>query len=291
MNTTIDNNHSIHVLYADLRDDILKTDYILGNNANEILRLKIQSSMFEDMAKDSLVKAGVKKGMICADIGCGPGYVTKMIGNMVGEKGRVVGIDINEDYIKYCKRNLRKKNMSFLCYDITKSKNIPDESFDITYSRFMFVHLSNKKKALEEIIRITKKNGTVIVQDLDHAPNSWFTYPKRQSVEKLRSIYVKLVKEAGGDPFVGRKIYKMFVEHGLDTSVECFSPCLVMKQKPYNELGWRIVLSLKNQILERGLMKKTEYDNVFNDLKKMSHDQHSFITYSRLFSIIGKKKR
>lgn len=274
---------------AELRDDILSNNYVLGNNANEILRLKIQSSMFENVAKESLIKAGIKKGMICADIGCGPGYVTKMIGNMVGKNGKAVGIDISEDYIKYCKKNLSRNNISFLCSDITKSKDIPDESFDITYSRFMFVHLNNKEKALGEIIRITKRNGTIIIQDLDHAPDSWFTYPKRASAEKLRSIYVKLVKETGGDPFVGRKIYKMFVERGINATVECFSPCIIMKQKPYNELGWRIAMSLKNQILEKGLMKKSEYNKMFNELKEMSHDQHSFVTYSRLFSIIGKK--
>lgn len=267
----------------------LKNNYVLGNTSEEIERLKIQSSLFEPIAKDSLFKAGIRSGMICADIGCGSGDVARMIGGIVGNKGQVVGVDINENYIKYCKATTNQKNISFACSDITKSKDLSDESFDIVYSRFMFVHLSDRVTALKHMIRLAKKNGVIIIQELDHSPDSWLSYPKRKSVETLRKLYVKLVRNAGGDPLAGRKLYKMFVDQHLNATVESYSPCLVMGREPYNSLGLKIAQSLKPQILALGLISQKEYDKLFNDLKEMSVDPHSFVLYARLFSVIGRK--
>ncbi len=264
-------------------------NYVLGTTTNEIKRLELQSALFEPMATDALKKAGIKNGSICADIGCGPGYVTKVISKMIGGKGKVTGIDINENYVKYCKSNIKNKNTFFMCHDITKNSHLFSEKFDLTYSRFMFVHLADKAAALKSMLQMTRKGGTIVIQELDHAPDSWLSYPRRKSVEKLRQAYVYLVKKAGGDPLAGRKLYKMFVENKMNSHVECYSPCLVMRQKPHNELGWRIAQSLKNQILDNDLMTRTEYQNMFHDLKNMSKDEHSFVIYSRLFSVIGKK--
>ena len=195
-------------------------NYVLGNTSDEIERLKIQSDLFEPLTRDSLLKGGIRKGMKCCDVGCGPGEVTKMMGDMVGKSGKVVGFDINENYIKYCKASTKQKNVSYVCDNIITSKTLPAETFDIVYSRFMFVHLSNKANALKHMVRLAKKGGTIIVQELDHAPDSWLSYPKRKSVNTLRKIYVKLVKNARGDPYSGRKLYKMFVDQNLDSTIE-----------------------------------------------------------------------
>jgi ubiquinone/menaquinone biosynthesis C-methylase UbiE len=267
----------------------LKNKYVLGNSSDEIERLKIQSSLFEPLSRSTLLQAGIKKGMICCDVGCGSGGVTKMMGDMVGKKGKVIGVDINEKYIQYCKESTTQNNVSYFCDDIIKSKNFPEETFDIVYSRFMFVHLNDKSKALQQMIRLAKKGGTIIIQELDHAPDSWLSYPKRQSVNTLRKIYVNLVKKAGGDPYAGRKIYKMFVDNNLASTVESYSPCLVMNHEPYNSLGWKIAQSLKPQIISFGLLNQKEYDEMFNDLKEMSKNPYSFVLYARLFSVIGKK--
>ncbi len=267
----------------------LNNNYVLGNTSDEIDRLKIQSALFEPLTRDSLLKGGIQKGMRCCDIGCGPGEVTKMMGDMVGTSGKVIGFDINENYIKYCQISTKQKNVSYVCDNIMTSKNLPAETFDVVYSRFMFVHLSNKANALQHMVRLTKKGGTIIVQELDHAPDSWLSYPKRKSVDTLRKIYVKLVKNAGGDPYSGRKLYKLFVDQGLDSKIESYSPCLVMGHEPYNSLGWKIAQSLKPQILSLDLMDKKEFDDMSNDLKEMSTDPHSFVLYARLFSVIGRK--
>jgi len=262
--------------------------YVLGNLDNEIARLEIQSAFFEPLSRRTLVKAGIMEGMKCLDVGCGSGSVTRMMAQMVGEKGRVVGIDIDEKYLDYCRRSKPPDNAEFLLDDISASR-LKDKNFDIIYSRFMFVHLKDARNAVQSMKQLAEKGGAVIIEELDHAPDSWLCYPENKSVSDLREIYVGLVKKAGGDPFAGRKIYRLLVEEMLDTSVECNSPCLLMGHEPYNTLGWRIAESLKPQILDYGILSEKEYAKLYQGLKNLSLDNKSFVTYARFFSVIGRK--
>ncbi|MDE1839969.1 MAG: methyltransferase domain-containing protein, partial [Thaumarchaeota archaeon] len=93
----------------------MDNNYVLGSTSDEIQRLKIQSSLFEPLTRDSLLKGGIQKGMRCCDVGCGPGEVTRMMGEMIGKSGKAVGFDINENYIKYCKASTKQKNVSYVC--------------------------------------------------------------------------------------------------------------------------------------------------------------------------------
>ena len=261
--------------------------YVLGNLDNEISRLEIQSGFFEPLTRQTLLRAGVGRGMRCLDVGCGAGSVTRILAEMVGKKGQVIGTDVDEKYLQYCRNYRPQPNVDFMLDDISSSR-LAKGNFDAIYSRFMFVHLKDARKAIRSMKQLVKKGGAIIIEELDHAPDSWLCYPESKSVGTLRDIYVALVKKAGGDPFAGRKIYSLMVEESLDTSVECNSPCLLMGHEPYSTLGWRIAESLKPQIQNYGLMTEQEYNTLYSELKQLSEDKKSFITYARFFSIIGR---
>lgn len=264
-------------------------DYVLGNLDNEIARLKIQSEFFEPLTRRTLLKAGIKENMSCLDVGCGAGTVTRMMAQMVGKKGHVTGMDVDEKYLQYCQNN-STANTDFMHDDICNSRVAENGGrFDIVYSRFMFVHLKDGRKAVQSMKQLVKKGGAVVIEELDHAPDSWLCHPENKSVDTLREVYVTLVKKAGGDPFAGRKIYRLLAEESFDASVECNSPCLLMGHEPYNTLGWRIAESLRPQILGFGLLSEQEYAKMYDDLKQLSLDSKSFVTYARFFSIIGRK--
>lgn len=267
--------------------EIMTEGYVLGNLDNEVARLEIQSAFFAPMTRQTLLRAAIRKGMRCLDVGCGAGSVTRILAELVGKKGQVIGTDVDEKYIQYCRNYKPLPNVDFMRDDISSSRL--DGNFDVIYSRFMFVHLKDARKAISSMKRLVKRGGAIIIEELDHAPDSWLCYPERQCVNILREVYVALVKKAGGDPFAGRKIYSLMVEECLDASIECNSPCLLMGHEPYNTLGWRIAESLKPQIQSFGLLTDQEYDRLYNELKRLSADKKSFITYARFFSIIGRK--
>jgi ubiquinone/menaquinone biosynthesis C-methylase UbiE len=264
--------------------------YILGNRDSEIARLEIQSTLFEPITKQTLLNAGLKKGMSCIDIGCGSGSVTRLMARIVGETGHVVGVDIDNKYLEYCNRSITsRQNIEFIHDDICKSRLDRNERFDFVYSRFMFHHLANGREAVRSMKRMTKNGGTVMIQDLDHAPDSWICYPESKVVDTLRKVYVALIKKGGGDPLAGRKLYKLLIDESFSANVECYSPCILMGQEPYSSLGWQLAESIKPQILDHGLQSEQEYVKMYEGLRALAKDKQSFVAYSRLFSALGRK--
>ena len=63
-----------------------------------------------------------------------------------------------------------------------------------------------------------------------------------------------------------------------------------MGKEPYSALGWQLADSLRLQILEHGLQSEQEYAKMYEGLKKLANDRESFVAYSRLFSVIGRKR-
>lgn len=263
--------------------------YILGNRDSEIARLEIQATLFEPLTRQTLLNAGLKKGMSCIDIGCGSGSVTRLMANMVGKTGRVVGVDIDNRYLQYCNRSIitSGQNIEFVHDDICKSRLDGKERFDIVYSRFMFHHLTDRREAVRSMKRLIKKGGTIMIQDLDHAPGSWLCYPENKVFNTLRKVYVALIKKEGGDPLVGRKLYKLLIDESLIANVDCYSPCILMGQEPFSSLGWQLAESIKPKILEYGLQSEQEYYKMYEGLRTLAKDKGSFVMYSRLFSALG----
>ena len=266
--------------------------YILGNKDSEIARLETQANLFEALTRQALLNAGLKKGMNCIDIGCGSGSVTRLMAKMVGKTGRVVGVDKDNRYLSYCNRSIAsKQNIEFLYDDISKSQLDLKRRFDIVYSRFTFHHLTDRREALRSMKRMTKNQGIVIIQDLDHAPGSWLCYPENKVFNTLRKVYVALIKKGGGDPLVGRKLYKLLVDDSLDANMDCFSPCILMGHEPYSSLGWQLAESIKPQILDQGLQSEQEYYKMYEGLRTLAKDRGSFVTYARLFSALGRNSK
>lgn len=70
-------------------------DYFLGKASAEYQRLRAQAKLWEEATKRVLLKAGVRAGMSCLDIGCGPGEVMRLMGEIVGPEGCVTGVDVD----------------------------------------------------------------------------------------------------------------------------------------------------------------------------------------------------
>lgn len=263
--------------------------YVLGNLKNEIKRLEMQAAVFAPISMQALQKAGISKGMHCLDVGCGSGSVTRSMAQVVGDEGHVVGVDLDEKYLGYCRSINKNDNVEFVRDDISRTTMSEESIYDIVFSRFLFVHLKDKVAAVKAMKRRLKKGGVMIVQELDHAPGSWLCFPNDANVETLRKAYVTLLRRTGGDPLAGRKLYRLLVQQGLAAEVSCFSPCVRMGYAPLNSLGWRIMDSLKPQLLGKKILNKREFVKTYDGLHRLAKKKDSFVTYARFFSASGVK--
>jgi ubiquinone/menaquinone biosynthesis C-methylase UbiE len=262
--------------------------YVLGSSQKEMDRLNIQSALFEKETIQTLKLAGIKEGMRCLDIGCGTGHTTLLISDRVGKNGKVIGLDINEANIHACKENLNRtsNNLEFVLGDLLDMTSA-ESSFDFIYSRFLFQHLIYPENAIAKMSTLTAHKGIIAIEELDQ--ELWLSYPFDPNLEKLQKAYVRLLKLSGSDPFVARKLYRMFLRNGLNPNVAAYSVCVKMSDRPNNKIGVLLAEVLKKSILKNNLMSQQEFDQMLNGLKKYATDPTGLVLYAIAFRIWARK--
>lgn len=131
-----------------------------------VLTYKIQD--FFSKPSNILCEFGIKEGFNVVDFGCGPGRYIKWASELVGETGRVFAVDIHEIAIKCVKKRIKKFNLHNVIPILNKDDNcgqIEDKSVDLVYALDMFHQVEDSKKFLNQLHRIVKNKGWLILED------------------------------------------------------------------------------------------------------------------------------
>lgn len=93
------------------------------------------------------------------DFGCGNGSITYELGKLLNIENETYGVDIYRD------KNLNSHiKFSLITNDILP---FPDDNFDFILSLMALHHVENLKKALEEIYRVLKFGGLLLIREHD----------------------------------------------------------------------------------------------------------------------------
>ncbi|MDK8501920.1 methyltransferase domain-containing protein [Aerococcus sp. UMB1112A] len=117
------------------------------------------------------------EGLTVLDLGCGTGLDVYTLSYLVGEKGRVIGVDMNPDQLaiaqKYQDKMARKfgyqsSNVSFKqgYIEDLKALGIDDDSIDIVVSNCVINLSPKKEEVFSEIWRILKPSGELYFSDI-----------------------------------------------------------------------------------------------------------------------------
>jgi ubiquinone/menaquinone biosynthesis C-methylase UbiE len=110
---------------------------------------------------------GIKPGDVVIDYGCGPGDYIRYASEAVGKVGKVYAVDIHRTAIKFVDRIIKRrqiKNVIPVLADGYSSK-IKEGTADLIYALDMFHMIENIGAFLDELHRIIKKDGILILED------------------------------------------------------------------------------------------------------------------------------
>ena len=112
--------------------------------------------------------AGIKKGNHVLDLGSGAGNDCFVARAIVGETGRVTGLDFTDAMLAKATESARKlgfSNVKFVKGDIEEMP-LPENAFDVVVSNCVLNLVPDKNKAFSEIMRVLKRNGHFCVSDV-----------------------------------------------------------------------------------------------------------------------------
>jgi len=124
--------------------------------------------MFTDPVKN-LKAFGLRENMVVADLGAGTGYYTIPLAKIVS-KGKVYAIEVQKDFLTTVKNKAIEAhldNLECLWGDVEKigGTKLKDGILDAVLVSNIFFQIENKDKFIEEIKRILKFGGKLLLID------------------------------------------------------------------------------------------------------------------------------
>ncbi len=112
--------------------------------------------------------AGIKKGDTVVDLGSGAGNDVFVARAIVGEQGKVIGLDFTQEMIDKANENNRKLGYENVEFHLGEIENIPIENdiADVVVSNCVLNLVPDKEKAFAEMYRIIKPDGHFCVSDI-----------------------------------------------------------------------------------------------------------------------------
>ena len=183
-------------------------------NEEELARLKLQATIALDLEQKIWQQSGLQPGMKVLDLACGPGFISCELAKAVGDAGEVLGVDLNDELIAtahQAKQTEGVENVSFQFGNIYEL-DLPENSFDFIYTRFVFQHLENPELALTNIQKVLKPGGTLCILDID---DNWTSFAPESDA------FVKFIRKAGagqkrkgGNRLIGSQLFGLLSKAG-----------------------------------------------------------------------------
>ncbi|MEO0456471.1 MAG: methyltransferase domain-containing protein [Cyanobacteria bacterium P01_A01_bin.114] len=171
----------------------------------ELSRLQRKTKILHALDRQAWQQAELSPGMHALDLGCGTGALTFELAKTL-YPGTVVGLDASVEMVNHAVAQQQYQqidNAEFAtgcAYDLA----FPDNAFDVIYARFLWQHLTEPIRALQEAHRVLKPGGRLCIIDID---DNWFSlYPEPDVFKLFREQVVAIQQSQGGDPYIGRKL-------------------------------------------------------------------------------------
>ena len=236
-----------------------------------------------EFTKRLLKESNITEGSRVLDVGCGTGAVTVLVSDIVGLKGKVIGVDNNKDVIKAAQNNIPQENITFLEGDFNNlNRNLG--LFDCIIGRRVLMY--NNLNDIANLLPFLKDKGELIFHESDSnipSVNNKMTYHSR-----AQEIIWETLKKEGIDVETGSKLYSTY--KNLNLKVEkVISEQHIQTGETGSDLGW-LLESMKEEILKHGIVGE-EFDFEFFEEKldcELLNSNQVFVREVN-YGIIGRK--
>jgi ubiquinone/menaquinone biosynthesis C-methylase UbiE len=193
-----------------------QSSYLMGMTPAETERLTRQARVYEPVTRHLFAEAGLTDGMCVLELGSGAGDVALLAADMVGPRGRVIGVERNPTTLAVARERAKAvgcTHVRFVEADLQTFE--PDAPVDAIIGRHVLMYVSEPSAILRRLAGWLRPGGIVAVQEVNFAPVSMQMYPVMPTWQRLWAWMLAAVGQAGTEPLMGYKLASIMTAAGL----------------------------------------------------------------------------
>ena len=262
--------------------------YVLtGSGRSDHERLRVISEIHDGRTRELLLRAGFVPGHRFVEFGCGLGYVTRWA---AGLGAHATGIDLNPEQVAVADELAREaglKTAQFRLGSVYETELEPD-SVDMSYSRWLMVHLNRPVEAMRAIYAALKPGGIMVCEECD--VSEVYTEPSCAAYVALRDICLEAGRQRGVDYSGGRRAHIWAREAGFElVHADAYHPhYLTGKHKGF--WNWTLHAAALGLVNE-GTLTANRLEEFVAGMNEADASPETLVAHCRMHQLIAKKPK
>ncbi len=258
--------------------------YVLGGKRDHD-RLRVISEIHDARTRELLVRAGLVAGHRFVEFGCGLGYVTRWVATRGVD---AVGIDVNHEQVAAAQALAREAildRVEFRTGSVYEPGIDPD-SVDVTYARWLLVHLQRPVDAMRAIYAALKPGGVMVCEEAD--VSAVYAEPRSAAYEELRDICLEAGRRRGVDYSGGRRAHLWAKDAGFEVVyADAYHPhYLTGEHKGF--WNWTFHNAGIGLVTE-GSLSMTQLDALVAGMSEADKSPDTLVAHCRMHQVIARK--
>jgi 2-polyprenyl-3-methyl-5-hydroxy-6-metoxy-1,4-benzoquinol methylase len=235
--------------------------------------------------RELLLKAGLNAGHRYVEFGCGLGYVARWAAS---QAAHVTALDLSEEHLGEARRlgaaaNLQ--NMVWINASIYQHE-LPENSFDYAYARWIFVHLNRPVAAMRRVLEALKPGGIVVCEEPDLS--AIYSEPVSEAYHRYRDLAVAAGENRCVDYAGGRRLHCWAQAAGFEI-LDIGAYQLHYLTGPHKSFwSWSFLESGADLIAEK-MLSHDQLNQMKEDMRAADEDPKVLIGHCRNHQLIARK--
>lgn len=194
-------------------------EYVLGTDPAELERMGFQHRLWATEANELWRRANFAPGQTILDVGCGPGFASRELAELLKREGRVIALDESRRYLDYLRASIASVGGEGsapieVVEGDAQAIDLPEASVDGAWTRWVLHFTPEPERVVESVARVLRPGGRWAVQDYC-AWRNLFWGPRCDTLPLLRKGILGMYESQRADSDIGRKLPAMCHRHGL----------------------------------------------------------------------------
>lgn len=265
--------------------------YVLGTYDEEIERLGLQHRVWRSRVTDCWNRAGISIGAKVLDVGCGPGYASIDLAQIVGSSGKVVGLELSKKFIEVAIARASSQgvnNAEFIQCDLVND-SIEASDFDFAWCRWVMSFVRDPRAVIEKVSSALKPGGKFIFHEyLEYG--TWSFLSPKPAQKSFLELTIMNWRNAGGEPNIGFLLPQMLNDAGF--SIEIANPILFCMRPGDYSWNWASawVNSSGKRLVESGELLENDFNQLVKEFDEAKSNPESLILSPSVLEIVAKKR-